>query len=283
MPDLHRIGYADKSAAAKITNWMQRPADPTLPPPLLIDCRHTPKTSYHPWDQEDLYRDYGERYRWAGKVFGNPDHHKKGAPIRLSDYPRGCKRIEEYLTLGHDLILLCGCANYFACHLQMIVEKLLMDLPHLLAPCLSISQPYAWLILHSELLIRCNVAPKLVENRKQDTQYRGGPLYLHTGKTPNPDDFGKGGALDLGWKRRVGDDLYALMPKFFREYETGGIVGKATLEQVVEYSREPWAVSGQKQYLLSSVESLPFTPCRGDLGIFALPASLVKSSLQVAR
>lgn len=278
--NLYHFGYGGNANLQKFQRWMALPKDTTCPVPLVIDCRQNPHTTYHEWDQNALYTQYGERYRYAGKYLGNPNYNKPGAPRRIANYPIGKRGIEQYLKEGHDLILLCGCANYFSCHLQFLVDQLLIDLPQLLLPCLSISQPYAWLILHPELLLSCGIAPRCVDNRalSQDTQYRG-PLYLHTGKTPSDDFYGPQKELALSWKRRVGDALYAQMPKRFSDYPTGGIVGKATLEEVVTNSREAWAIAGQRQYLLSNVQTLPFVPCSGDLGIFALPASLLQGSI----
>jgi hypothetical protein len=99
------------------------------------------------------------------------------------------------------------------------------------APCLSIKQPWTWLIIHSL---------KDIENRDWTTSYRGA-LLIHAGKRVDEQCFDSGGRLLIDyWRSRYGDELVARMPQHQREYETGGIVGIATVVDVVTHSESPW-------------------------------------------
>jgi hypothetical protein len=67
----------------------------------------------------------------------------------------------------------------------------------------------------------------------------------------------------------------ALMPKRLDDYERGGIVGYATLTDVVTHSESSW-FSGEYQYgfVLTNAATLPFIPLRGQLGLFNVPPEI---------
>ena len=98
-------------------------------------------------------------------------------------------------------------------------------------PCLSIKEPWTWLIIHGH---------KDIENRDWTTSYRG-PLLIHAGKRMDENCFDPAGRLLTDyWRSRYGDELVAAMPQHQEAYETGGIVGIATVVNVVMYSESPW-------------------------------------------
>src|SRR5262249_3539644 len=94
-----------------------------------------------------------------------------------------------------------------------------------LFPCLSIRQPWVWIITHPEVLQACNVPIKDIENRDWNTAVRG-LLLLHAGKAVDEDLF-TGGELDSDyWEDTFGQaglDLYAAMPKYQQDYALGAI------------------------------------------------------------
>lgn len=134
-----------------------------------------------------------------------------------------------------------------------------MSLPTI---ALSIIQPWAWLIVNGY---------KDIENRdwRWPPSLRG-PFLVHASK---------------GWDQDVHDDLIeGLHPvtgehvsmEIFDAYTAafkagqvhrGGIVGVATLAEVVTSSSSPWFV-GQLGFVIRDAQPLPFMPCRGALGFF---------------
>ena len=121
-------------------------------------------------------------------------------------------------------------------------------------PCLSIKQPWAWLIVQGF---------KDVENRTWRSDYRG-PLLIHTGKT-----FDAG--FDFAWGQKMLDRLHpgAMLPRR-ADYPLGGIVGRCELVDCVVRSDSPWHFAGNYGFVLHNPEPLPFEPAKGALGLFWL-------------
>ena len=120
--------------------------------------------------------------------------------------------------------------------------------------CLSIRQPWAWLITHPEILIACEYPPKDAENRTWPTRYRG-PLLIHAGK-----------ALDReGW-HWVRQTFPAL--RLPERFDMGGIVGECNLTDCVEEAPgNPWFF-GPYGFVLRDARPLPFRESKGQLGFF---------------
>lgn len=120
---------------------------------------------------------------------------------------------------------------------------------------LSIRQPWAWLIVHGH---------KDVENRDWPTRYRGETL-IHAGKTKDKEQYAAAQemAKEVGLELPPIDDL-----------EYGGIVGRAYLHDCVSHSPSHWFI-GEHGFLLRDSTPLPFTPCRGRLGFFNVPAGVI--------
>jgi hypothetical protein len=132
-------------------------------------------------------------------------------------------------------------------------------------PCLSIKQPWTWLIIHGH---------KDIENRDWTTSYRG-LLLIHAGKRVDENCFGRDGRLLADyWRSRYGDELVTSMPQHRQQYETGGIVGIATVVDVVTHSESPWFL-GRYGWVLEEAHPLPFVAYRGQLGLFRVPMSLL--------
>lgn len=140
-------------------------------------------------------------------------------------------------------------------------------------PCLSEQQPHTWLISHQADYPR----GKDIENRDWTTSYRG-PRLVHAGKRADEHSFGTDGRLFVGyWRHHYGDELVACMPQRQQEYELGGIVGIATLVDVVTRSASPW-FCGRYGWVLRDARPLPFIPYRGQLGLFRVPVSILPPS-----
>src|SRR6266496_583166 len=129
---------------------------------------------------------------------------------------------------------------------------------------LSIQQPWSWLIVNGY---------KDIENRDWYTSYRGFVL-IHAGKKLDPgcfdgDDLHSPGLYRMG----AGLDIRAHVPLRKQEYETGGIVGYATLQKVVTASDNPW-FRGKYGFVLTQRHLVDFISLRGQLGLFDVPASI---------
>jgi hypothetical protein len=265
MGNVLHIGYGADWEGKRLQKMMEDPSA------LLIDIRYKPYCDERRWTEDGLRALYGNRYRWAGKYLGNLNY--KGGPIALADWKTGHAGLRRYLQEGHTLILLCGCGDYQACHRKVILERLLNESADLLTACISIKQPWAWIITHPQALITSKRKPKTIENREQDTLVRG-RLLIHTGLEPDKKLFtGKGDARILtgDWQMlaREWD-----MPTQWKDYERGGIVGVAILTDVVKESKNPWFL-GTYGYILEQATALPLASYQGSLYVFPMPSTLI--------
>ena len=116
-------------------------------------------------------------------------------------------------------------------------------------PALSIRQPWAWAIIY---------AGKDIENRTWPTRYRG-PVFIHAAKAFDTTPSDARACADE-WARQAGIKPPA-------GFDLGGIIGRAEIIDCVTESASPWFV-GRFGFVLANARPLPFTPCRGALGLF---------------
>lgn len=129
-------------------------------------------------------------------------------------------------------------------------------------PCISVRQPWAWLIVNGF---------KDIENRNWSTGRRGRVL-IHASK----------GMTDLEWcnaalfARRVCGVPQADIDKAREDVaaQRGGIVGSVEIVDCVDGSRSPWFV-GEHGFVLRNAKPLPFIPYKGALGFFRVPESAI--------
>lgn len=123
--------------------------------------------------------------------------------------------------------------------------------------CLSIQQPWAWLIVNGV---------KPIENRDWLTHYRG-PLLIHAGQRFD--------SYALGQIARLLDgETFAKLPTRAADYERGGIVGVARLAAIVRHSESPW-FCGPYGWQFDWAQPLKFYELKGELGVFRVhPAVL---------
>uniref|UniRef100_A0A193SBM5 ASCH domain-containing protein n=1 Tax=biofilter metagenome TaxID=1070537 RepID=A0A193SBM5_9ZZZZ len=138
--------------------------------------------------------------------------------------------------------------------------------------CISIRQPWAWLIVRPDLAGEAraqgaaNGELKDIENRTWPTRYRG-PLLIHAAKGMTRAEY-----------EDAQDPLYhaggpVITLPAFDQLQRGGIVGVAALVDCVPPAlRESWwHMDSQFGHRLAGVRPLPFFPCKGALGIFDMP------------
>lgn len=114
--------------------------------------------------------------------------------------------------------------------------------------CLSIRQPWAWLVINGH---------KPVENRTWSSRYRG-PLLIHAGKQMAADARE---AIDLA----VG--LVAEALPDWTKLPRGGIVGRVEMVDCVEDHPSMWFF-GPYGFVFERAEPLPFRPLRGQRGFW---------------
>jgi hypothetical protein len=149
--------------------------------------------------------------------------------------------------------------------------------------CLSIRQPWAWLITRPDLTDpeRRAIECKDIENRIRRSHYRG--YFLIHASLAKVNDRAFDSAMEviqrgIGMGRLPESVADALSTKRFDSYERGGIVGVAKLTDCVTKSPSPWFM-GDYGYVLKETHPLAFAPCKGVLGFFTLPPGVeVKAS-----
>ncbi len=142
---------------------------------------------------------------------------------------------------------------------------------------ISIRQPWAWLIVRPDLEgdERSRAAEygmlKDIENRTWPTRYRG-EILIHAARGMTRDEYTLVQELLYGSSIQLPS-----MPDLAR----GGIVGVATLADCVppQDRQSNWHMHGQFGFLLQKVRPLPFTPCKGALGIFEVQNSDLELAL----
>lgn len=131
-------------------------------------------------------------------------------------------------------------------------------------PCISIRQPWAWMILH---------AGKDIENRNWPTKFRG-RILVHAAKGMTRDEWGSAWEFAHG----SGASPKAVQANItFDNIPRGGIVGSVEIVDCVGESDSPWFV-GDYGFVLRNPQVLPFTPYKGALGILALRITVLKEA-----
>lgn len=145
-------------------------------------------------------------------------------------------------------------------------EGLGCDAPML--PCLSIRQPWAWLILHGG---------KDIENRDWPTKRRGRVL-VHAAKGMTQDEWGS--AWEFSWG--TGNAAKAFEAGVTsKTIERGGIVGSVEIVDCVEHSDSRWFM-GRYGFVLRDPRPMTFVPWKGALGFFGVPrAALLEAQPNV--
>lgn len=121
-----------------------------------------------------------------------------------------------------------------------------------------VKQAWAWLIVNGH---------KSIENRTWKTKYRG-PLLIQASAhriTAKEYDHHADFAAERGVTLPPPEDL-----------DAGGIVGMVYLVDCVTSDPSPW-FEGPVGWKLTEAQVLPFTPCKGMLGIYTAPESLVEA------
>ena len=118
--------------------------------------------------------------------------------------------------------------------------------------CLSIRQPWAWLIVNGW---------KNIENRDWPTRVRG-RILIHASKSMIKADYNACILFVSGFA----PNLIASIP-LPAQLEQGGIVGEAVILDCVTRHDSEW-FTGEYGFVLDQQKPLPFQPYKGSLGFF---------------
>ncbi len=126
---------------------------------------------------------------------------------------------------------------------------------------LSIRQPHAWAIVNGY---------KTVENRSTNTSHRGAFL-IHASKSGTRKEYAE-------WVKYYAER--GVTVPMFGDVDRGGIVGVSYLDHTVlrpvdtcyahRFIRR-WGIEGSFFWMLKFSHTLPFVPCKGQLGFWEVP------------
>ncbi len=128
-------------------------------------------------------------------------------------------------------------------------------------PCLSIRQPWAWLIVNGF---------KDIENRDWPTHFRG-ELLVHAGVTM-PRTYYNETVQDL---QMLG--LYPPSLPAYEDLQRGGLVGWTRITDCRQEHPSPWKMEDTYGFVLRDSRPIPFVPFKGRLGFFNVPKEALPS------
>jgi hypothetical protein len=124
-------------------------------------------------------------------------------------------------------------------------------------PCISILQPWAWLIVNGH---------KDIENRDWPTRFRG-RILIHAGKKLSRRAHEE--------DRDYFAEEHGIQLPAFEAMPLGGIVGSATVTDCVREHPSRWKMADCWGFVLKDQRVRPFVSYRGQLGIFRVPADTI--------
>lgn len=127
-------------------------------------------------------------------------------------------------------------------------------------PCLSVRQPWAWLIVNGF---------KPIENRTWRTRFRG-RILIHAGRQMTCEEWRSAAAFAVERCEVPHEHFYESGAAHFSCLDRGGIVGSVEIVDCVDEHDSSWFV-GPFGFVLRDPRARAFTPYRGALTIFQVP------------
>ena len=114
---LYTIGYATLKGVEELQGLFDQQV-------LVVDIRYYPASRWRPeWSRKRL----SERLTTNDchiRELGNVNYRSSTLPIELVDATVGISLIARFLQAGHDVCLLCACADWHNCHRRLVAELL---------------------------------------------------------------------------------------------------------------------------------------------------------------
>jgi len=115
---LYTLGYSGWKLDALVTKVQDLDA-------ALMDIRYSPNSRQPQWRMRELAAFFGARYVHV-PALGNINY--RGGAMKISDYAAGRRIAQRYLAEGHNVVLLCVCAQVAQCHRLYVATRLEEDL-----------------------------------------------------------------------------------------------------------------------------------------------------------
>ncbi len=114
---LYTVGYASLEGVEQLQGLFDQQV-------LIVDIRYYPASRWRPeWSRRRLMERFTTNYCHIREL-GNVNYRSSSLPIELVDAAAGVSLIAGLLQTGHDICLLCACANWQNCHRRVVAELL---------------------------------------------------------------------------------------------------------------------------------------------------------------
>src|SRR2546429_4738267 len=114
---LYTVGYASLEGVDQLQELFAQQI-------LIVDIRYYPASRWRPeWSRKRLSERLTTKYCHIREL-GNVNYRSSTLPIELVDATAGISLIARFLRAGHDVCLLCACADWHSCHRRLVAELL---------------------------------------------------------------------------------------------------------------------------------------------------------------
>lgn len=114
---LYTVGYATFDGIEQLQELL-------TPQAILVDIRYYPSSRWRPeWSRKRLLERFAPNY-YHIRELGNINYRSPQLPIELLDAEVGISWLVTHLQAGHDICLLCACADWHKCHRRTVAELL---------------------------------------------------------------------------------------------------------------------------------------------------------------
>lgn len=118
---LYTVGYAGLQSIEQLQRFLAQKV-------FLVDIRYYPSSRWQPeWSRKQLTARFAPHYQHLREL-GNVNYHSLDLPIQLHNAKQGVSWIVPLLQQGHDICLLCACADWQRCHRRTVADLIQQEL-----------------------------------------------------------------------------------------------------------------------------------------------------------